>query len=63
MRLWVGAVADSDETEAASMESVGIGVQGKVTHLRSGEASSCSEWLDLVSLLVEMSLSASLKRT
>ncbi|MDQ3703951.1 MAG: hypothetical protein M3437_01800 [Chloroflexota bacterium] len=60
VRLWPGEVAGSGEAaaaaeaEGASMESDGMGIRGKVTHLLSGKASSFSDGDTLVSLLVDM---------
>lgn len=52
VRLWSGEVANLDEAE--SMESSGIKVQGKVTHLLSGKGSTFSDGDSLVSLLTGM---------
>jgi hypothetical protein len=56
VRLWTGEVAGSDEAEAegASMERDGVRVQGKVTHLMSGEASRFGDLPTLVNLLLRM---------
>ncbi|MDQ3703953.1 MAG: hypothetical protein M3437_01810 [Chloroflexota bacterium] len=56
VRLWTGAVAGSGEAEAegASMESDGMRVQGKVTHLMIGEARRFGDLPTLVNLLLRM---------
>ncbi len=56
VRLWAGEGANLDE--AASVESIRIRVQGKVTHLLSGKGSNFKDWPDLVDLLIGMMPSA-----
>jgi cell division protein ZapA (FtsZ GTPase activity inhibitor) len=52
VRLWSGEVANQEEAE--SMESIGIRVQGKVTHLLSGKGSIFSDSATLMSMLLGM---------
>jgi|GEM_PF-4906625 len=51
VRLWTGEGAD---LEAESIESSGIRVQGKVTHLLSGKGSTFNDGATLMNMLMGM---------